>query len=295
MIPVLIGGGIGAKVISDFWQADKNEHEARNVNYEAFTMIEAASRKLRSQYEKAEGTMLKLANRKKGIMSGTLPKFVAVHEKVVQINFNKKLSAEVIRSLALRPEDLNLMNQMISVSGVQMSDREIVGTLLFSAEHGGLAGGIGGLIIGGMSGAFVGAVFTGISGAIKKDAKIKLDIAYTRSDEAEVIAHNTDTARIALENIDNKACDLLKLLTQMNALLLKSINHTSKLIERNGFNANHYSDADIDAIMNCCNFAAAVSDILKAPLFDSEGKISGQIDKTLHAGNEYIKKMQAVG
>ncbi|MBR4643381.1 MAG: hypothetical protein IKO74_11805 [Selenomonadaceae bacterium] len=89
MIPVLIGGGIGAKVISDFWQADKNEHEARNVNYEAFTMIEAASRKLRSQYEKAEGTMLKLANRKKGIMSGTLPKFVAGTKKLCRLILTK--------------------------------------------------------------------------------------------------------------------------------------------------------------------------------------------------------------
>ena len=293
MVPVIIGSAVGAKVISDFWQSDKYERQARNANYEAFTMIEAASRKLKSQYEKLEGTMLKLANRKKGIMSGTLQKFVAVHEKVVQINFNRKLSAEVIRSLALRPEDLNLMNQMISVSGVQMSDREIVGTLLFSAEYGGLAGGLGGILIGGPA-AVVGAVFTGISGAIKKDAKINLDIAYTRSDEAEVIAHNTDTARLAVENIDNKAGDVLKLLTQMNALLLKSINHTSKLIERNGFDAENYNDADIDDIMNCCNFAVAVSDVVKAPLFDSNGKLSNQIDKTLSTGNEYIKKIQGV-
>lgn len=293
MIPVIIGGGaIGAKVISDFWQADKYSSEARNVNYEAFTMIEAASRKLRSQYEKIEGTMFKLANRKKGIMSGTLPKFVAIHEKIVQINFDKRPAIDV-KTLALRPEDLNLMNQMISVSGVQMSDREIVGTLLFSAEHGGLIGGLGGLLIGGPA-AVIGAVFTGISGAIKKDAKINLDIAYTRSDEAEVIAHNTDTARIALENIDNKANDFLKLITQINALLLKSIQHTSKIIDSNGFDAEYYNDADIDDIMNCCNFAKALSDMLKAPLFDSNGKISGQIDKTLSTGNDYIKKIQSV-
>ena len=52
-------------------------------------MIEAAARKLKSQ-----------------------------HEKIVQINFNKKLSSEMIKSLVLRPEDLNLMNQMVSVSGI---------------------------------------------------------------------------------------------------------------------------------------------------------------------------------
>lgn len=293
MVPVIIGGAVGAKVISDFWQADKYEKSARNANYEAFSMIEAAARKLRSQHEKLESTLMKLANRKKGIMSVTLQKFVAVHEKIVRINFENRPALDV-KSLALRQEDLNLMNQMVSVSGMQMSDKEIVGTLLFSSEYGGVAGSIGGMLIGGMGGAFVGAVFTGLSGAIKKDAKINLDIAYTRSDEAEVIAHNTDTARIAVEGINDKAEAVLKLLAQMNALFLKSIQHTSTIIERNGFDVTHYSDADIDDIMNCCNFAKAVSDILKAPLFESDGKLSRQIDKTLSIGNEYIKKIQGV-
>lgn len=293
MVPVLIGGGaVGAKVISDFWQTDKYEKSARNANYEAFSMVEAAARKLRSQHEKLESTLVKLANRKKAVMSGSLPKFVAVHEKIIQINFEQRPAIDV-KSLALRAQDLSLINQMVSVSGLQMSDKEIVGTFLFSAEYGGLAGGLGGILIGGPA-AVLGAVFTGLSGAIKKDAKINLDIAYTRNDEAEVIAHNTDTARIAVEGINDKANSLLKLLTQMNALLLKSIQHTGTIIDRNGFDAARYSDSDIDDIMNCCNFAKAVSDVLKAPLFDSNGKLINQIDKTLSTGNEYIKKMQAV-
>lgn len=291
MIPVLIGTAISAKVVSDFWQADKYEKSARNANYEAFSMIEAAARKLKSQHEKLESTLMKLANRKKGIMNGTLSKFVAVHEKIIQINF-EKCSAIDVKNLALRHEDLTLINQLVSVSGMQMSDQEIIGTFLFSAEYGGVAGGLGGIFIGGPA-AVIGAVFTGVSGAIKKDAKINLDIAYMRSDEAEVIAYNTDNARIAVEGINDKAESVLKLLTQMNALLLKSIQYTSAIIERNGFDVNCYSNADIDTIMNCCNFAKAVSDILKAPLFDSNGKISQQIDATLNTGNEYIRKMQA--
>lgn len=285
MVPVIIGGVVGAKVISDMWQADKYEKQARNANYEAFSSVEAAARRLRSQHEKLEATLLKLANRKKGIMSGTLPKFISVHEKIIQINFERRPAVDV-KSLALMLENLNVMNQMVSVSGIQMSDKEIVGTFLFSAEYGGL--------IGGLVGGLVGGVLTGISGAVKKDAKINLDIANTRSDEAEVISYNTDTARIALEGIEKKAESVLKLVTQMNALLLKSVQHTSEIIDRNGFDVEHYSDADIDGIMNCCNFAVAVSDILKAPLFDSNGKLSNQIDKTLSTGNEYVQKMQAV-
>ena len=254
----------------DIWQADKYEREARNVNYEAFSLVESAMRKRNSQCEKLDSTLKKLANRKRGIMGGTLPKFVAVHEKIVRINFSRRLSADALRNLTMRPENLSRMNQMISVSGIQMSDREILGTFLFSAEY------------------------SGIGGAIKKDAKINLDIAYTRSDEADVIAHNIDTERIAVAGITDKADSVLKLLTMMNALLLKSIRHTSAIIDRNGFDVEYYGDADIDAIQNCCNFAKAVSDMLKAPLFDSDGKLSRQIDAALSTGNEYIRKMQAV-
>ena len=256
--------------IMDIWQADKYEREARNVNYEAFTMVEAAARKLQSQYEKLEGTMMKLANRKRGIMSGSLSKFVSVYEKIKRIDFDELHSSDGLNSLALRPENLNSMNQMISVSGVQMSDKEILGTFLFSLEYG------------------------GIGGAIKKDAKIQLDIAYTRSDEAEVIAHNTDTARIAIENINDKAESVLKLLTQMNALFLRSLQYTSEIIERRGLNKRNYSVDDKKALMNCVIFAKGLADMLKAPLFDSNGKLSGQIDATLRTGNEYIRKMQAV-
>ena len=265
MVPLIIGG-LALHTFSGVWTADNYNREARQVNYEAFTLVEAAARKLRAQYEKVESTMLKLANRKRAVMSSSLPKFVAVHERIVQINFSRRLSDNVIGNLALRPENLSAINQMISVSGVQMSTEQTLGTFIF-----------GGLI----------------GGAIKKEARINLDVAYTRSDEAEVIAHNIDTARLAVEGINDKADSVLKLLTQMNALLLKSIQHTSTLVERNGFDVERYSDADIDDIMNCCNFAVAVSDVLKAPLFDANGKLSRQVDETLSTGNEYVKKIQS--
>lgn len=265
MVPLIIGG-LALHTFSGVWTADNYNREARHVNYEAFTMVEAASRKFQSQRDKLDETLTKLANRKRAVMSSSLPKFVAVHERIVQINFSRRLSDNVIRSLTLRPENLSAINQMISVSGVQMSTEQTLGTFIF-----------GGLI----------------GGAIKKEARINLDVAQTRSDEAEVIAHNIDTARLAVEGINDKADSVLKLLTQMNALLLKSIQHTSTLVERNGFDVERYSDADIDDIMNCCNFAVAVSDMLKAPLFDANGKLSRQIDETLSAGNEQVKKIQA--
>lgn len=58
--------------------------------------------------------MLKLANRKRGIMSGTLPKFVDVHEKIIQVNLMIILP---VKSSATwhAPRKCSNMNQMIAV------------------------------------------------------------------------------------------------------------------------------------------------------------------------------------
>ena len=270
MFPIIVGGIIGAKSISDIWQADKYEREARSVNYEAYSLIETANRKLKSQSEKTESTLMKLANRKRGIMSSSLPKFIEVYEKIKRIEFEDVDLSDDSKALIIQSENINAINKMISVSGVQLSDKEIIGTYLFSIEYGGLFG------------------------AIKKDAKINLDLAYTRSNEAEVIAHNIDTARIAIEAIIAKAERFLKLLAQMNMLFLKSLQYTSELIERNGYNKRNYSVEDKKALMNCMNFAKAVKDILTVPLFDSDGKVSQQINQALETGNEYISQLQAI-
>ena len=80
----------------------------------------------------------------------------------------------------------------------------------------------------------------------------------------------------------------------MNMLFLKSLQHTSEIIERNGFNKQNYSMEDKKDLMNCMNFAKAIKDILVAPLFDSDGKVSQQVNQTIETGNEYIKKLQSV-
>lgn len=269
LIPIAYGVG-AAKVIYDFWQSDKYEKRALAANYDAYTMVETANRKLKEKYTVLEATLLKLGNRKRGIMSGILPKFVDVYEKIIKIDFTESELQDNQKSLTLWSNNICDIKKMISVSGVQMSDKEIIGTFLFSLSYG------------------------GISGAIKKDAEINLDIAYTRSDEAEVIAHNTDTARIAVEGITEKAESLLKLLAQMNVFFLKSIQHSDEIIERNGFHRTNYSSDDKKALMTCINFAKAIKDILEAPLFDADGKVSRQINKTLSLGNEYVRKMQAI-
>lgn len=270
LIPIAIGTG-AAKTVYDIWKSDEYERRALNANYEAYTMVETANRKLKERYAVLETTLLKLGNRKKGIMSGILPKFVELYEKIMKIEFTEPELQDNQKTLLVLSEKAGSIKNMIAVSGAQMSDKEIIGTFLFSWTYG------------------------GIGGAIKKDARINLDLAYTRSDEAEVIAHNTNTMSIAVDGITDKAESILNLLAKMNVFFLKSIGHSEEIIERNGFNRANYSSEDKKALMTCINFAKALKDILEAPLFDENGKVSGQINKTLSIGSEYISKMQAIG
>ena len=63
-LPIIISVGMG-KVVYDMWQSDKYEKKARNINYEAFSIVESAARKSQEEYAKTTQTLLKLANRKK--------------------------------------------------------------------------------------------------------------------------------------------------------------------------------------------------------------------------------------
>ena len=268
-LPIIISIGVG-KVVYDMWQSDKYEKQARSINYEAYSTVETAARKSREEHEKTTQTLLRLANRKKGIMNGSLPKFLEVYQKIIKIDFDEVGSLDEERALVLKADSLRGIDQMISVSGVSMSDKEVVGTFLFSWQYG------------------------GISGAIKKEAEINLDLAYTRSDEADVIARQYETVQIALKGIGDKAESFLKLLAQMNLLFLKSIQHTDKIIDRNGFDRQNYSMDDKKALMNCINLAKAIKDILEVPLFEADGKVSQQANRALLVGDEYIKKLQSV-
>ena len=266
LIPMIVGG----KLFYDLWKADEYEQEALAANYEAFSTVEVAARKSQEQYAKMEQQLLKLANRKKGIMYGSLAKFKNIYEKIIKINFKECMLVDGHKELMLTQEAVQEINQMISVSGISMSDKEILCTFIFSPKY------------------------FGFGGLVKKDAKINLDLAYARTDEADVIESQYKTIQITLEGISNKIDSFLKILTQLNVLFLKSIQYSSEIINKNGYNRENYTDEDKKGLMTCINMAKAIKDILETELFDNDGKISRQIDETLNLGNDYIEKMKQI-
>ena len=80
----------------------------------------------------------------------------------------------------------------------------------------------------------------------------------------------------------------------MNLLFLKSIQHTDKIIDGHGFDRQNYSADDKKSLMSCINLAKAIKDILEAPLFEADGKISQQANRALVVGDEYIRKFQSL-
>ncbi len=254
-------------IIDDLIKADKYTKWALENNYDAFTTVESAARKTREEYEKANKSILKLANRKKGIINESFSKFLDIYKKIIKINFKEVGDVYDGKALILKEENIREIKLMISVTGVSMSDKEVIATFLFSWEYG------------------------GIFGAIKKDAKINFDLASARVDEADVIAKQNETAQITIKGIRDKAEAFSKLLAQINLLFLKSIKYSEEIIGKNGVDKKYYSDDDRKVLMNCINFAKATKDIVEAPLFDSEGRISQQVNKAMSVGNEYVEKM----
>lgn len=271
-LPLLIGLGISfGCAVNDMIAADHNDAHARQINYEAFRDVEETARKAREEQEKTAQSLLKLSKRKKGIMEGSLPKFVATFRKVAKINFNNTdfdgFGAEVNL-----PTELNDMQQMVNISGMGLSDKQLLSTLVFNG--------------------FIKGTLGAITGTIRKESEINLHIAYMNSDVADAAVSHNRTVKVGIVAIGEKAERFSKLLGSLNALFVRNISYVEEIVDKSGMDRTKCSSEDKKAIMNCLNFAKAIKDLLEQPLFEADGAVSQQAIHAMEIGETYMMELQ---
>ena len=263
MLPVILGAGavVGGLLLN---KADSNNERADRMNAKAFNRMGEARRSLMVQAEKTQKSLTKLANRKKGIMLTSIKSFVELYEQIIKINLAEHGTdlEPVIASIA--EDDLPSMKQMVTVSGMAMTDRELIVIMLFSFQHG------------------------GILGSILKDSEINMKVASMRKKQADVIASQSENEEAILRGVYEQAEAYSDLLAKMNLLLMKSIRHTKDIISANGNDRSRYTEADYKSLMTCINLAKSVKTIVDAPLFDEDGEISRAVREAMEIGERYL-------
>ena len=68
---------------------------------------------------------------------------------------------------------------------------------------------------------------------------------------------------------------------------------TKELIEKNGYNVKRYSKFEESVLMTCENVAIALSELIKAPLFDEKGEFAQCAIET-NKGENYMQQMNDI-
>ena len=264
-----IVAGVLGKVVNDFHQSDKLSSQASEKNLKSMNQIEEAKAAQRLKQEEARQAMIRLGNRKKGILSSSMKKFLDIYEQLKKINFSV---TDGISELSNLPSTLTEeISNRISYVSTPMTEGELMSTFIFNSLIWGVAG--------------------GISASIKKDSQRNLDIAQARAKQARAITEQANTIGLAYEAVFERANRITDVLTQLNLLFVKCLSNTQDIIEKNGANKNNYSLRERESLAVCINLAKAVKLMIDTPLLDKSGRITNQSLKAIESGQNYLKKI----
>lgn len=260
--------GVG-KMIYDMYQSDKMDEMALNKSLKSMNRMEEAKAAQRVKKEDAKQSMLRLGNRKRGILGSSMKQFVEVYGQIKKINFFEKNG---VTDFKLLPQvwESEIISQ-ISYASASMTDREMVTTMVVN----GFFWGIGG----------------GISALVKKDSQRNLDMAQARAKQARVIAEQANTVGLAYEAITERSNQITDVLTKLNLLFVKSLANTERIISERGMDKLNYSLSDRENLAVCMNLAAAVKNMIDTPLLDETGEITAKSLEAIKIGQEHIQRI----
>ncbi|MFC3906846.1 hypothetical protein [Clostridium disporicum] len=261
--------------ILDMIKADKYNSRADSINIKSFNKLAKTQELQREQQIKTSQSIIKLANRKKGIISTSINDFINLYERIMKINFIETDGIREVYKLNNSVGVIDEMKIMISTVSQVLTEKDTVNTFL-----------VGFLKFGGLTG--------GVSNVIEKEAELNENAARMRKKQINVIESQIKTINTSLEAIYERAERISIILAKINILFRKSIEVTSKIIDKNGADRFKYSKEEKEYIRNCMNFADAVKKILDTPLFDANGELTIQSKEAIIAGEEFLNRINSI-
>lgn len=293
-----IAVGCLAKVIYDMNESDKINERAQTKSLKAMNRLAEANLLAQQQIEAAKLSILRLANRKRGILTSSMKSFLDIYEKIKVINFTE---GEGIKELSDFTIDIRQeLNYQISVASVPMTEKEAMASLFSMAL---LGSGVSPLaqtapcmatgVVAGPVGRIAAASMV-VSASIKQDANKNLHMASAISKQANVISEQAKTISIAYDAVSQRADRITDVLTKLNVLFVKILQITKESIDKNGSDKTRYTLDERKKLAVCVNLAGAIKDILDTPLLNEKGDITLKSLEAIQTGEEYIGKINAV-
>lgn len=275
MLPFIIGGAVGLGYT--FYKTEKASQmdaKARKKYAKAMAVQIEAETMLKEKKEECDNALRKVANRKRGIIATSMMKFLQVYERIIKIDFNESDEIKRLNNVTLLPNEI-IQIKMIAQNVVRpMTDKEILVTLAK------------GFILFGIGGA--------IGNSIEADAKRNLAAANAQLKISNVKKQEAETLCVSLDTVIDRCEKIAEILSKINVLFMRSINHTLDIIEKNGYSRNNYSLDDRKALMTCINIASTLKKIIDEPVIDNKGQLAVETVKVIEIGNKFIKDIESI-
>lgn len=244
-------------------KVEKIDDKALKKYAKAFEKSEEAELLIKKKAEFTEKRLANVVKKKRAIIQNTLPKFVEVYEKIQKIEIeNKTLLDEITLKNSI--QKLGVLNAMALSVKKEFSDKELI----------------------------CGILTKGLFGMMELDSQKFLSAANSQVRASNVVYSQAESVAEVYDAICGRADRISKLLMTMNALFVKSIDETARVINSNGLNVRNYTERDKGVLMTCVNIAGAMSDIINVPVVDEKGQICESAVKMIETGEQYIIKMK---
>jgi len=246
--------------------------QATRKNIKSFTKIAEAEEAQRHTKETMTKAVIKLTNRKKAVLSTTMDSFLNLYGRIKKINFTE---SDGIRELDnFSPNMLEEIHNQVVFVGKISNPPAITKNVVFGYLTGGIVG--------------------ALAASITDDAKRNLDAARIHARQAEAVIMAQKTISHSYQAISERVNRMTDILTKLNFLFRKSIQHTNEIIDRNGFDKKQYSAEERKDLGNCMNLAGVVKNILDVPIIDENNELTEKSMIAILMGEQCLAEISQV-
>lgn len=246
------------------WKASDIDEQALNTLKKAHDKHADAIELFDRRKQAADASLQKLVNRKKGILSTRMNRFISVYEQIRKIDFCPGDGILELYTNTLSVRQVEELAIMAATSMQPLSEKELAAKYLF----------------------------TGVGGMILADSKRNAEIANSQKRIANTLYSQAETLAIAVDAIGARAEQMSSLLARFSMLFGECIESTEQIIQRNGIDRSRYSRSDRETLMNCVNLAQAVKAILDVPVLNADGSVTEASLTALEEGEHRLQELR---
>lgn len=264
----LIAAGWFAATLAQTWKASDIDENAMNTLKKAHDKHADAIELFERHKQAADASLQKLVNRKKGILSSRMNRFIAVYQQIRAIDFCPGDGILELYTNTLSVKQVNELEVMAVTSMQPLSEKELMAKFLF---HG---------------------IGTGTGNMILADSKRNAEIANSQKRIANTLYSQAETMVIAVDAIGKRAEQMSSLLAHFSMLFGECIESTEQIIQRNGTDRDRYSKDDRETLMTCVNLAQAVKAVLDVPVLNADGSVTDASLAALEEGERRLQELR---